>query len=291
MNATARADFEKKRKLVDRRLVKILREASGASVPKELARSIGYAVMAGGKRLRPIIAIMVCELFGGDANEIARPACALELIHAASLILDDLPAMDDAKLRRGKKAHHLVFGESTTILTGFALVALAFELCAEEEPAVARLITKEVAESGGAKGLVGGQFLDLSAFSRKSVVRQLDACYRLKAGALFRGAAAMGAIFGGAKPRELRILKDFGMELGVLFQVRDDIIDAEASMAKTGKDVRVDLKNRKPSYASIFGSKRAKQMLSRKIESVCADVRASGLPVHALIEFARSLAL
>jgi len=225
--------------------------------PSVIHRAMRYSLFAGGKRLRPVLALAAAEAVGGDPEAIMPAACALELIHTYSLIHDDLPAMDDDDLRRGKPTSHRVFGEAVAILAGDALLTLAFELfarCGDALPAerVTRVIA-EVAQAIGTAGLIGGQVVDTLSSSDEIDEKTLEYIHRHKTGALFRVSVRTGAILSGADDGRMDALTAYAENLGLAFQITDDILDEEGDTNTLGKNTGSDRKNKKATYPALFG--------------------------------------
>jgi len=217
-----------------------------------LRRAIRYSLLGGGKRLRPILALAAGEVAGASPRTVLPFACALELVHTYSLVHDDLPAMDDDDLRRGRPTSHRMFGEGIAILVGDALLTEAFGLMAgvpRVPPARALAAVAELARAAGEAGMVGGQALDLAAAGRDATLAQIRAIHRGKTGALFTAAVRMGALVAGARPPLLRRLTTYGEELGLAFQIADDITDA----AQAG-DGRTDAALGKATYPAVLGT-------------------------------------
>lgn len=225
--------------------------------PVSLHRAIRYSVFAGGKRLRPILALASFELVGGKGNAVMPVACALELIHTYSLIHDDLPCMDDDDLRRGKPTLHRVFGDGMAVLAGDALHALAFELLSRiENPE----LISEIAHEIGTFGMVGGQAADLQAEGRRVTVSQVNFIHSHKTGALMKTSVRAGAILGGAKGKKLKALTSYGEKLGLSFQIADDILDATGKTEKLGKRTKADESRAKATYPKILGVEKSKKI-------------------------------
>lgn len=230
--------------------------------PAVIHEAMRYSVFAGGKRLRPALVLAGAEAAGGDPETVLPAACALELLHTYSLIHDDLPAMDNDDFRRGKPTNHKVFGEPIAILAGDALLTLTFELLArnmETAPvqAVSRVV-QEVARAAGTFGLIGGQVVDTVSEGQSIDGATLEYIHRNKTGALYRVAVRSGAILAGAGTRELQALTDYAEQLGLAFQIKDDILDIEGDTAKLGKPVGSDEKNHKATYPALYGLAAAK---------------------------------
>lgn len=228
-----------------------------------LAEAMRYAALSGGKRLRPFLTFSSARLFGVSKDAALQAACAIELVHTYSLIHDDLPAMDDDDLRRGKPATHIKFGEATAILTGDALLTYAFQLLAEPaihpDPAVRCEMIRCLAVASGFRGMVGGQMMDMESENEEISIDQVIRLQRLKTGELFAISCEAGAILGKA-PWQLRsALKAYAHDLGLAFQLRDDLLDAEGTRDETGKNVKKDGKAGKATLVSIMGIERAKE--------------------------------
>jgi len=226
--------------------------------PLELHRAMRYAVLGGGKRLRPLLVYAAGHTLGCDGIELDAPACAVELIHAYSLVHDDLPAMDDDALRRGRPTCHVVYGEAMAILAGDALQALAFEILAHDphvgtDAARTLDMLRLLGRACGAEGMAGGQALDLAAVGRKLTLAELEHMHACKTGALIRTAVRLGARVAGAETDALEALDRYAAAVGLAFQVRDDILDVEGESAVIGKTAGKDAAADKPTFPSIIG--------------------------------------
>jgi farnesyl diphosphate synthase len=224
--------------------------------PLELHQAMRYAVLGGGKRLRPLLVYAAGHALGVDGSELDAPACAVELIHAYSLVHDDLPAMDDDALRRGRPTCHIVYGEAMAILAGDALQALAFEILAHDPHADApRMLAmlRALGRACGAEGMAGGQALDLAAVGRRLTLAELEHMHACKTGALIRTAVHLGALAAGAEPSVLQALDRYAAAVGLAFQVRDDILDVEGESSVIGKTAGKDAAADKPTFPSIIG--------------------------------------
>jgi geranylgeranyl diphosphate synthase type II len=243
------------RRLIDAALDRILPPASAA--PAKVHAAIRWSVFAGGKRFRPILLLAVGETFGAAPDLLINTACALELIHTYSLIHDDLPSMDNDDLRRGRATCHVRFGEATAILAGDALQTLAFKTVSEDEmlPATKRvLLLSEIAKASGTPdGMVAGQGCDLEAESREVSPGELEQIHRLKTGALIIAAARCGAIIANASETELAAVTDYAAQLGLLFQITDDLLDVTATVETLGKTPGKDLRSKKATYPALYG--------------------------------------
>ncbi|MBB5735328.1 farnesyl diphosphate synthase [Xanthomonas arboricola] len=232
--------------------------------PQRLHAAMRHAVLGGGKRMRPLLVYAAGALFGADEDSLDTPAVAVELIHAYSLVHDDLPAMDDDALRRGQPTVHIAFDEATAILAGDALQTRAFELLAAA-PASAELRVgwlQSLATAAGAAGMCGGQALDIDATGRLQSLPDLERMHALKTGALIRAAVRMGALAGAAAADDQQRLDAFADALGLAFQVRDDILDVESSSAQLGKTVGKDAAQAKSTYPALLGMDGAKAKLA-----------------------------
>ena len=261
-----------------------------AACPSRLAAAMRYSVLGGGKRLRPLLCLMAAEACAGEAEaEAALPAaCALELVHTYSLIHDDLPAMDDDDLRRGRPTCHKAFDEATAILAGDALLTLAFEIVAThtrpDEAAVA--CVRVLAEAAGPSGMVGGQMADLEAEGRcDGTPDGLEAIHRRKTGALLRAPLRMGAIVAGADAARRAALDHYGRAIGLAFQIVDDLLDVQGDETKLGKRVRKDFELGKwtyPGFLGVEGSRRRARQLADEAIAALAPLGAGGDRLRAL---------
>lgn len=224
-----------------------------------VSKSMAYTVGAPSKRVRPVLTLLSAELCGGTAARAAPAAAAMELVHASSLILDDLPSMDDAPLRRGRTANHLEFGEAIAILAAFGLLNLAYRtLVRTYEPEVSARLTSILSDAVGVEGLIGGQAIDLSATDQQINFETLERIHRGKTGALFSAAAMAGAIASAASPDVVRSLAAYAKNLGLAFQIIDDLLDVQGNPAETGKAARGDVK--KTTFVSFSGVEGARQL-------------------------------
>lgn len=239
--------------------------------PSNLHESMRYSTLAGGKRLRAILAMEACVAVGGKAEDALSFACALEMIHAYTLIHDDLPCMDDDDFRRGKPTNHKVYGEAIALLAGDALLTKAMEVIAGlvdqglDAKVVVKII-KEVTTACGSEGLIGGQVVDLMSEGKKIDQAELEYIHRNKTGKLFLAALRGGAIIGGADEQQLELITCYGENFGLAFQITDDILDVVGDAEKLGKAVGSDLRQEKSTYVSIFGLEEAKIQAKRYID-------------------------
>ena len=233
-------------------------------VPSRLHEAMRYTVLGGGKRVRPLLVYASGALFGADAASLARAACALEMIHAYSLVHDDMPCMDDDALRRGKPTVHVAYDEATALLVGDALQAQAFGVLAGSDTLPpARLVgmLRLLADAAGSGGMCGGQAIDLDSVGLALNLEQLERMHQLKTGALLRASVLLGALCGKELSAvELEGLKAYALAIGLAFQVVDDILDATADSATLGKTAGKDAADNKPTYVSILGLEESKAL-------------------------------
>ena len=234
-----------------------------APAPAGLGDAMRYAVLDGGKRLRPLLVLAACEAVGGNPQAALRAACAVELIHAYSLVHDDMPCMDNDVLRRGKPTVHIQFGEAQALLAGDALQALAFEFLTPDDdsvdaPTQARLC-RMLAQAAGFQGMAGGQAIDLASVGLALTSVQLHEMHRLKTGALLQASVMMGASCGPAPASVRDALRDYGAAVGLAFQVIDDILDVTADSATLGKTAGKDAAQDKPTFVSLMGLEASRQ--------------------------------
>ena len=244
-----------------------------------LAEAMRYAVFGGGKRLRPLLSIAACAAFDGPISSILEPAAALEMIHTYSLVHDDLPAMDDDDLRRGRATVHRAFGEAEAILAGDALLTLAFEVLASRPEGDAHAGRRAeavllVARGAGLSGMVGGQVADLAAERSTPSHGDLEWIHRHKTGALIAAAVALGALHAGADPPEREAMARYGDALGLAFQITDDILDRTASAEALGKTPGKDERSGKATYPALLGLEPSRREAQRLAELARASVPA-----------------
>jgi geranylgeranyl pyrophosphate synthase len=251
----AREFLADSRALIDTHLDQLIPKEN--EEPARVHAAIRWSVFAGGKRFRPALLLATGKTFGARAEDLLRTACALEMIHTYSLIHDDLPSMDNDDLRRGRPTCHLKFDDATAILAGDALQALAFQTIAEDEsllPALrVRLVSEIARASGTPEGMVAGQAHDLEAESREVSPSQLERIHHHKTGALIRAAARCGALIAGAGARELTAVTEYALNLGLLFQITDDLLDVTATAEDLGKTPGKDARSRKATYPALYG--------------------------------------
>jgi geranylgeranyl diphosphate synthase type II len=282
--------FEEDLQTVDAALQKLL--PSEATPPFSIHKAMRYSVFAGGKRVRPILCLESARIFSGDVSAAMYPGCAIEFIHTYSLIHDDLPALDNDDLRRGKPTCHKQFGEAAAILAGDALLTLAFETIAAT-PVDADLRMKmatEISKSAGTvNGMVGGQVADIEAEGKDVGPEMLEYIHRSKTAALIRASITAGAICAGAPNQDVARLRSFGETIGWAFQVTDDILDVEESSAALGKTAGKDIAQKKATYPSVFGLERSHQIAKELSEKAISELTAYGEKASRLREIAEFL--
>ena len=275
--------------LVERRLGELLAEC-GPEEGGRLGDAMRHAVLGGGKRLRPLLVHAAGHAFGGRQDALDAPAAAVELIHAFSLVHDDLPAMDDDDLRRGRPTVHVAFDVATAILAGDALQALAFSVLADAplDAHVRVALVRELAGASGAAGMCAGQALDMAATGQTLDQAGLEHLHALKTGALIRAAVRMGALTAGAPEDVLPALDAYADALGLAFQIRDDILDVEGNAAQLGKTAGKDEAQGKSTYPGVLGitgSRRALDQLSEKMHAALGAIGPEADALRVLAEF------
>jgi len=281
---TIREHLEQNRALVDEELERILPPAT--EYPPTVHQAMRYSVFAGGKRLRPILCLEAGRLFDGEEKTLLRVGSALELIHTYSLIHDDLPALDNDDLRRGKPTSHVVFGEAMAILAGDALLTLAFETIAgaNGEPADRTLqVVSELAHAiGTIGGMVGGQVVDMETTDATSDAARLDYIHSAKTGSFMRAAVRSGAILAQARGDDLGRITDYGEKIGLAFQIADDLLDVLGSQAELGKSIGKDQEQHKATYPALHGIEASKRIAARLAEEARDVLEPYGERAHVL---------
>ena len=271
--------LQKKAQFINDTLKKLL--ARHTEINSDLKKAIKYTLFAPGKRIRSALVLWCCELVGGKTNHNAEiAAAAIEMVHTYSLVHDDLPAMDDDDFRRGQQTCHKAFDEATAILTGDALLTLAFEILANEidDPAVAVRLVCELAEAAGPAGMIAGQMADIKTTLKntQATKKELQTIHINKTAKMFRGAAIMGGICGGAKKSQLDGLSEYGLKIGLGFQIADDILDVCASSEQLGKTAGKDAKADKCTYPAIVGIEKSKQLAKQLADEAIAILESYG---------------
>jgi geranylgeranyl pyrophosphate synthase len=260
--------LSEKQKLIEARLLDLV--PSMETEPKRLHESIHYSLFADAKRIRPIFSLAVATIFRVPEDELMDAGCALEMVHTCSLILDDLPCMDNATLRRGKPANHVVYGEDTAILASMFLLNQAYRIIAGYRrpfftPSLSATLASILSHSIGSEGIIGGQFLDLASKEKNIDLEMLERIHSRKTGALFYAAAEMAASFGKARDIERMAVLTFAKNLGLAFQISDDILDATADSALIGKDTQKD--SGKTTFITFCGLDGARSLAKELIET------------------------
>ena len=267
-----------------------LRRLTGGGRAPAVQAAVEDSLFAPAKRLRPIVSLLVAEVFRGDPRRVLPAGGAIEMVHTASLILDDLPSMDDARSRRGRPACHVVHGEATAILAAFALLNRAYEILAEgwadaPEAPIRAGLARDLARAVGLDGMIAGQSEDLRMTDRPIDFQTLEFIHSRKTGALFTCAAALGAAGTGAGPAEVAAVTAYAKNLGLAFQIVDDLIDVTGAEAEAGKDVGKDLK--KTTFVSFSGVEGARQLASELVATSEEALRSFGPRAQPLRDLAR----
>jgi geranylgeranyl diphosphate synthase type II len=271
------AYLSSRKKIVDETLSRLLLDS--ATPATRLHDSMCYSIMAGGKRLRPILCIAAGEAVGGAVEEILPVACAIEMIHTYSLIHDDLPSMDDDSLRRGVPTNHSVFGEALAILAGDALLTDAFFIITNQcilnglSPALVLEVIRDISRAVGSQGMVNGQALDLALEGREEVTLELvERMHLLKTGSLIEASVVSGSRIGGANEKELSSLRNYARCIGLSFQIIDDILNVEGG-AEIGKGRGTDARKKKATYPGLLGTEKSKRLARELTEEAVGDLR------------------
>ncbi len=261
--------------------------------PEKIYEAMRYSLLAGGKRLRPILCLATCELAGGTVEMAMPTACALEMIHTMSLIHDDLPAMDNDDYRRGKLTNHKVYGEDTAILAGDGLLAYAFEFVATQtQNVVPQQLLQVIARLGravGAAGLVGGQIVDLESEGKPDITLEtLNFIHNHKTGALLEASVVCGAILASAPVADLQHLSQYAQNIGLAFQIVDDILDITATQEELGKTAGKDLQAQKATYPSLWGLEESQAQAKKLVDAAKAELapfEEKSQPLRAIADF------
>lgn len=283
--------LERKRQEVDHFLESVM--PAEHAPPANLHKAMRYSLFAGGKRVRPILAIAAQETLGGSAAAILPIASSLELIHTYSLIHDDLPAMDNDDYRRGKPTNHKVFGEAMAILAGDALLTMAFDIVSRPElvngldPFAQVRVIQELAAGSGNVGMVGGQVADIEAEGQDINLATLEAVHRWKTGKLIRASVRIGSIVGGARDEQLDALTGYAEDIGLAFQIADDVLNVVGSREELGKDANTDASRGKKTYPTFFGVDGARKLAEERVASALHHLKDFGPTAEPLRELAR----
>jgi geranylgeranyl diphosphate synthase type II len=263
--------LEDKRRLVEQAMADLTQGA--LDLPAEVARhleAMRYSLFAGGKRVRPILCLAACEAVGGAVANALPAAVALECIHTYSLIHDDLPAMDDDKLRRGKQTNHILYGEAGAILAGDGLLTMAFEILSNKlagnlDPAKRLEMINIIAHAAGSSGMVGGQAMDIDSEGKAIDIETLRQIHSRKTGALITAAVQSGCVIGGATSKQFSSLTVYGEKIGLAFQIIDDLLNVEGTAEQLGKAAGSDADRGKATYPAVYGIERTRQLAAETI--------------------------
>jgi geranylgeranyl diphosphate synthase type II len=287
-------ELDLRRRLVEEALDRAL--PPEAAWPETIHRAVRYSLFAGGKRIRPLLVLAAGEAVGGDRDEVMPLACAVEMIHTYSLVHDDLPAMDDDDLRRGKPTCHKVYGEAIAILAGDALLTRAFQVMAQLDgrPDAERVrrrlaATAVLAEAAGTSGLIGGQVQDLESEGRKLDAAGLERMHRAKTGALLEACIRGGALMGGGEGEDLKRLDRYASAVGLAFQVVDDVLDATGAADELGKTAGKDARAGKATYVSVHGLEASRRLAGRLLAEALSAVGPLGARAALLESLARAI--
>jgi geranylgeranyl diphosphate synthase, type II len=268
-----------KNQIIDASLAKMLQNSQSTET---LVNAMQYSLMAGGKRIRPVLCLAACEAVGGAPQHALTAACALEMIHTYSLIHDDLPAMDDDELRRGKPTCHIAFDEATAILAGDALLTLAFEVLSAVDftdghhAARWLKVIHIISEAAGYQGMIQGQMLDIDSEGRRLSAGELETMHRLKTGALIETSLVCGALLGGADQQQKELLGAYGSKIGLAFQVADDILNVEGNPQLMGKAIGTDQLREKTTYPSLMGIEAARDFSKKLVREALQALETFG---------------
>ena len=283
MTTDVAVDFDLKTYLTHKcaEVEEALDQSLSVTYPETIYESMRYSLMAGGKRLRPILCLATCELVGGTITQAMPTACALEMVHTMSLIHDDLPAMDNDDYRRGKLTNHKVYGDDVAILAGDALLAYAFEFIAERTegvsaPAILEVI-RRLGRAVGAAGLVGGQLVDLASEGNPDTsIDTLNFIHRHKTAALLEVSVVSGAVLAGADSQTIERLSRYAQNIGLAFQIVDDVLDITSTQEELGKSIGKDVQAQKATYPSIWGLEESRQQAEALVKAAKDELEPFG---------------
>lgn len=282
--------WKKRAELVEKNLIVELKK--NPALEEKLAKAMEYSLMAGGKRLRPILLMAAADAVNNSGEKFLTVATSIEMIHTYSLIHDDLPAMDNDDYRRGKLTNHKVFGEATAILAGDALLTLAFEVMTRQEdisPEILLQVVKEMSTAAGQSGMVGGQSIDIESEGKKINLETLRKMHLGKTGALFKAAIRSGAILAGANPQQLDALTIYAEKFGLAFQITDDILDVVGDEKNLGKPIGSDAKNNKSTYVTLTSLEEAKNLAQKAVDDAVDALKIFGAEADFLRELVKYL--
>ncbi len=281
-------ELKAKAEYIDNALKKYL--APHDNPQKIIYDAMNYSVFAGGKRLRPVLMTETCIMCGGDADEALPFACAMEMIHTYSLIHDDLPAMDNDDLRRGMPTNHIKFGEANAILAGDALLTKAFETALSysgKYPERAMRAAKLLAKSAGTEGMIGGQVVDIESEHKTVTAEELRYIHLLKTGAIIRSACTIGAVMAGANEEEIAAADEYAKNLGIAFQICDDVLDVTSTTDELGKPVGSDAESEKNTYVTLFGLEKSRELMHQYTDKAADALKIFGGRADFLVRLAK----
>lgn len=293
MNESAKKQFEEYKKLVEQKLDEFI----PVQYPEQIWKSMRYSVLAGGKRLRPIMALETCRVLSGSYENAIPTACAIEMLHSQSLIHDDLPCMDNDDFRRGKPTNHKVFGESTAVLAGDALLTFAPQVILQRtkhghEGIKCHTLLKVLEEfmvAAGAEKLIAGQVVDIDSEGKQISKETLNYIHENKTGALFKLSMRTGAILGGADEEKLQAVTDYAEKIGLAFQIMDDILDVTATLEELGKTPGKDDAEGKVTYISFYGLEESKKQVASLCKEACDILEKHNIASDILIGIANNI--
>lgn len=290
MNENTKKIFNEYKDIVEKHLDLFLE----IKYPEEIWESMRYSVLAGGKRLRPILTLEACKIASGEIEQAIPTACAIEMLHSQSLIHDDLPCMDNDDYRRGKLTNHKVFGESTAVLAGDALLSFAPQIILQKTPKSVSQnqllkVLEEFLISAGAEKLIGGQVVDIASEGKKISKETLNYIHENKTGALFKLSLRTGAILGNASDNILEALTKYAEKIGLAFQIMDDILDVTETLETLGKTPGKDAIEEKVTYISFYGLDESKKQLNSLCEEACVILEKNNIESEILREIAKSI--
>ncbi len=275
-------DVKEKKELVNIEIDRFLPRKD--EYPKQIHKAMRYTLFAGGKRLRPYLLLSTYQLFDEDYKKALKVAAAIEILHTYTLIHDDLPDMDNDEIRRGKKTSHLVFGENIALLAGDALLVNAFELISKTDfsDSLKMQLIKELAQAAGSEGLIGGQIMDILSEGKKITPKTLEYIHKNKTGKLISLSVRFACILANAPEKDIKRLEKFADNIGLAFQIVDDILDVEGSKNTLGKETGQDRKLQKATYPEVFGLEKSKEKAEQLIEEAIKLISIYGEKARAL---------
>ncbi|SHI92994.1 polyprenyl synthetase family protein [Lutispora thermophila] len=283
--------FEQYSQTIEEKLNQLFSNQHGLPIIEEAMK---YSILNGGKRLRPLLTIMACDLFNGSIDEVMPYACCIEIIHTYSLIHDDLPAMDNDDYRRGKLSNHKVYGEGFALLAGDALLNSAYEIlidCISHNPSLPRIRAASIiSKAAGIQGMIGGQAIDLYYENKKIDIAKLNEMHSKKTGSLIRASLEVGAVIAKASEEDIDRIRKFGESLGRAYQISDDILDVIGTKEKMGKTIGKDEKSNKSTYISYYGLNKSKEILLNTINDAKGTIDVYGNKASTLKELADFIA-